>query len=116
MVAITIAGLSAAVALALIAAALTTTRGNRISDYNQKNGAALNVQILNQLKIATSVPIVALYFIAVAAGLGTPGLASILQTKPTKTSWLSGPLPRLLIADRLSPWQANLTASQRPYA
>jgi hypothetical protein len=81
MVAITIAGLSAAIALALIAAALTTTRGNRISDYDQKNGAALNVQILNQLKIATSVPIVALYFIAVAAGLGTPGLAFYLTNQ-----------------------------------
>jgi hypothetical protein len=81
MVAIIIASLLAAIALAGLAVYLTTTRGNRISDFDKGAGAALDVQVLNQFKLATGAPIVALYFLSIVAGIGVPGMITYLTSQ-----------------------------------
>jgi hypothetical protein len=85
-VAVIIVGLIVAVALAALAVFLTTTRGNRLADFNQRDNGALNLELYNQFKIATGAPIVALYFFSIIAGLGLPALAYGLRYRAYTTA------------------------------
>ena len=74
---LTIACLATGAVLAALACWLTTQRGNTITDVLNAQehlgaGEALNLAILDKFRIATSVPVVALYVIAVLCAVALP--------------------------------------------
>jgi len=68
--------LLAGIAFAALAVWLTTRRGNTIQDILSApqfvNANALKVEIGNKLKLATNIPIVALYLVAAVVAIGLP--------------------------------------------
>ncbi len=64
--------LLAGIILAALAVWLTTTRGNTISDAAGNGRDAINLQLLEKLKLVSGVPIVALYVVSAMCAFALP--------------------------------------------
>lgn len=79
---------------AFIAAWLTTKKGNTISDIlnSQKmaDAEAIKLEILDKIKLTSTVPIVALFVVAIIVAIGLPALLCMLMLKDVNTITLTG--------------------------
>jgi len=80
--------------LAYLATWLTTTRGNTISDILKaqplKDAEAIRLEILDKVKISSTVPLVALYIVAFFATSALPGLVFWQMSRDMDVITLSG--------------------------
>lgn len=81
-------------AFAAIAAWLTTKRGNTISDVlnsqHLKDAEAIKIEILDKIKIRSTIPIVALYVIACTVAIALPAYVIYMTKKSDQTITLQG--------------------------
>ncbi|MGA7875781.1 MAG: hypothetical protein WCA08_08965 [Desulfoferrobacter sp.] len=83
---------------AFIAAWLTTKKGNTISDIlnSQKmaDAEAIKLEILDKIKLTSTVPIVALFVVSIVVAIGLPALLCMLMLKDVNTITLRGVLKK----------------------
>jgi hypothetical protein len=113
-IAVVAMSLVAGVLLAALACWLSTTSGNRISDIERGGTDAINVQVMDHLKIVSSVPVVALYVVSVACALGLPGYFMYLNRLDTHVMVLEGTFDE--IPQQLSVLPDNLHINGNAFA